>query len=348
METRIIGDNMKIEKKKLLEILDALKPGLSNKDIIEFSDSISFVKGALITYNDFIAVQHPLEDSKIKGTVKADKLYAHIKKVKTDEKGMIKIKATDDDLLIKTKASKAGIPIIPGAAISLEELGKEITKWRKLPKDFIEGIRMSIFSAGTDASEPKLTCLHVAGNIVEATNGHRAFRYKMEGKINKEFLVPATSAPAVLNHPIEKYAVTKNWTHFKTKAGVIISTRMYADVSFPDCGFLFDIKGAKVKFPDGLRDVIDRAIDFIGEEDEDKNIKIHMLNDLTKISSKSIQGWFRETIREKSKTEVAFDIDPQFLQDILRTSQSAKINREAGLLKFESDKWEHTINVVVE
>jgi len=339
---------MKIKKKTLLEILDAVQPGLSNKDIIEFSDSITFVKGALITYNDFIAVQHPLEGSKIKGTVKADKLYSHVKKVKADEKGLIQLKATEDDLLIKTNTSQAGIPIIPGASISLEELGKEITKWKKLPSDFLEGIRMSIFAAGTDASEPKLTCLHVKKGIVEATNGHRAFRYKMDGKIKKEFLLPATSAPAILNHPVVKYAVTKNWAHFKTKDGVIFSTRMYADVSFPDCSFLFDIKGDKIKFPEGLREVIDRALDFIGEDDEDKNIKIAIGKDNTKIASKSIKGWFREKISKKSKRPVTFEIAPEFLQDILKTNEKAVIDKEKGLLKFESEKWEYTINVVAE
>lgn len=339
---------MKIEKKTLLEILDALQPGLSNKDIIEFSDSITFVKGALITYNDFIAVQHPLKISKIKGTVKADKLYAHIKKVKTDEKGMITIKATDDDLLIKSKSSKAGIPIISGAKISLEELGKEITKWKKLPSDFLDGIKRAIFAAGTDASEPKLTCLHVQKGIIESSNGHRAFRYKMDSKIKKEFLLPATSAPAILNHPIVKYAVTKNWAHFKTKAGIIISTRMYADVSFPDCSFLFDIKGKKIQFPDGLREVIDAALDFIGEDDEDKNIKIMVEKDKTKVASKSIRGWFRGEVKEKSKNKVTFEIAPEFLQDILKTNQNAVIDREKGLLKFETEKWEYTINVVAE
>ena len=339
---------MKIEKKTLLEILDALQPGLSNKDIIEFSDSITFVKGALITYNDFIAVQHPLKGSKIKGTVKADKLYAHIKKVKTDEKGRIKIKATDDDLIIKSNDSQAGIPIIQGAAISLEELGKQITKWKKLPGDFLDGIKKAIFAAGTDASEPKLTCLHVKKNTVESTNGHRAFRYQMDSKIKKEFLLPATSAPAILNHPIVKYAVTKNWAHFKTKAGIIISTRMYADVSFPDCSFLFDIKGKKIQFPDGLREVIDRALDFIGEDDEDKNIKIMVAKKETKVASKSIKGWFREKIKEKSKNSVTFEIAPEFLQDILKTNQNATIDKEKGLLKFESEKWEYTINVIAE
>ena len=339
---------MKIEKKTLLEILDALQPGLSDKDIIEFSDSITFVKGALITYNDFIAVQHPLEGSKIKGTVKADKLYAHIKKVKPDEKGMIKIKATNDDLLIQSKNSKAGIPIMSGASISLEELGEEITKWKKLPSDFLEGVKKAIFAAGTDASEPKLTCLHVKKGIIEATNGQRAFRYRMDAKIKKEFLLPATSTPAVLNRPIVKYAITKNWAHFKTKAGVIISTRMYADVSFPDCSFLFDIKGKKIKFPEGLREVIDSAIDFIGEDDEDKNIKIMIEKDKTKVASKSIKGWFRGKVNEKSKKAVTFEIAPQFLQDILKTNNEAVIDSEIGLLKFESDKWEYTINVVAE
>jgi len=335
---------MEIKKELFLEKLDAIKPGLSNKDIIEFADSVTFVEGLMITYNDVIAVKCPLE-SKIRGTVKADKLYSHTQKVKPDKEGRIKLIIKGDDLVIKSGRSKAGIPINQEGQISLEELGKKIKKWKKLPSDFTEGLRLSIFSAGTDASEPKLTCLHISGNQVQSSNGHRAFRYEMEKSVSKEFLLPAISAVSILNHPIKKYNVTKNWVHFKTKDEIIISCRMYADTSFPDTSFLFDIKGKYFVFPDKLKSVIDRAVDFIGEDDEDKNIKISFEKKQMLVESKSDGGWFEERLKLESKKQAGFEISPFFLKDILKTSMKAKLDQKKGLLKFTADKWQYVVNV---
>jgi hypothetical protein len=339
---------MKIKKDLLVEKLALVKPGLSNKDIIEFADSVSFNKNQIITYNDFICIRCPL-DINIKGTVKADRLYAHMNKVKADKEGYVKISVKGEELLIAAGKSKVGLPINLDGLVSLDELGKPVKKWKKLPSDFIEGVRLSIFAAGHDMSDPKLTCIHINGTQIQASNGHRAFRYQMESKIKKEFLLPATSAPAILNHPITKYAVTKEWVHFKTKDETIISCRMYADTSFMDTDFLFDIKGVKVIFPDSLKSIIDNAIIFIGEDEDDKNIRIAVEKKEIKIRSESATGgWFKEKIKAKSKNEVSFEINPFFLQDILKTSTTAILSPKIGLLKFESDKWEYSINIAAE
>ena len=338
---------MKVRQSEFVEMLEALKPGLSNKDIIEFSDSISFTGEQSISYNDVIAVKYPFE-SKFKGTVKADKLLQHASKGKGDKEGYLSLKVKKGDLIIQNGRSKAGIPINIDGMVSLDELGKDPSKWKNLPGDFTQAIRLSIFAAGDDQSEPKLTCLHVVGAQVQSSNGHRAFRYQMENKIKKEFLLPATSAPSILNHPIKKYAVTKNWLHFKTKAGVIISTRMYADTSFPDTSYLFEIKGKAISFPDKLRETIDRAVVFIGEDEDDKNIKISIKKKKIKVESESVHGWFREAITTKKGKDVVFEISPFFLQDILKTSTKAKLDPKKGLLKFNADKWEYTINIAPE
>jgi len=338
---------MKIKKELFLEKLDAVKPGLSNKDIIEFADSISFTKGMMISYNDVIAVKCPVEMS-IKGTVKADKLFAHMQKVKPDSDGYIKLMVKDEELIVKAGKSKAGMPINLDGQVSLEELGKPVKKWKKLPSDFTEGLRLSIFAASDDASDPKLTCLHIQGRQVQSSNGHRAFRYQMEKGIKKEFLLPATSAPSILNHPIKYYSVTKNWVHFKTKDDIVISCRMYADTTFPNMDFLFDINGKNFTFPDQLKEVITRAADFIGDDEDDKNIRIKIKKKKMIVKSKSLQGWFSEEVSVKSKKEASFEINPFFLQDILKSSTLAKMDSKKGLLRFKTDKWQYTINIAVD
>jgi len=336
---------MKINKKDLLKKLEAVKPGLSNKEIIEFADSFSFTNNTILTYNDFICVKCPTELD-IQGTIKAEHFYKIINKVKSDSEGNIDLKLNDNELIISANKSKAGIPINLEGKLSLDELGKEVKKWNKLPDDFMEGIRLSVFSASNDASNPKLTCLHINKDIIESSDGQRAFKYKLNKKIKEEFLLPKFSVPALLNHVIQYYSISQNWIHFKTKEDVIISCRMYEDISFPDTDFLFDIKGPKFKFPNQIKDSIDRAIVFIGSDDEE-NISISIKNKLILIQSRSDHGWFKEKVPLKSKNELSFDINPFFLKDILKSSNKCLIS-EKGLMKFSTDTWDYVINISVD
>lgn len=336
---------MKINKNDFVRKLEAVKPGLSNKEIIEFSDSFGFVDNTIITYNDFICVKCPI-DLDITGTVVADRFYKIIQQMKTDKEGNISLSIKDDNLIVKANKATAGIPINLEGQISLEELGKIPEKWLKLPKDFQMGIKMSAFSTSTDASQPILTCLNVNKNVIESNNGERGFKFFLDKKTKTSFLLPAFCVPALLNHPIKKYCVSDNWIHFKTKEGVIISSRMYADTDFPETDFLFDIKGKKFTFPIELKEVLDRAIIFIGE-DEDQNVTVKVKKKVIEISSKSSSGWFKEKIKNKSKKEIEFKINPFFLKDILKENMTAIIHQgeELCLIKFSSANWQHVINI---
>ena len=336
---------MRIKKDDLLTKLEAVKPGLSNKDIIEFADSFSFHENQLITYNDFICVKCPI-DLDLQGTIKSDHFYQIIKKFKTDKNGELIFKIKNNELIIKSNKAKAGVPINREGKITLHELGEIPEKWKKLPDDFSEGIRLSAFAAGNDASEPILTCLHIHSDIIESSNGQRAFKYHMEKEINKTFLLPAFSVPALLQHPIKFYNISKNWLHFKTKENLIISCRMYEDEQFPDTDFLFNISGSEIHFPDKIKDSIERAIVFTDTEEDDNDITIEIDKKETLIQSKSKNGWFKERISNKSKTKVSFEINPFFLKDILKSSAKAIIDKKGGnLLKFSADKWEYVINI---
>lgn len=340
-----IRRKMLINKKELIQKLEALKPGLSNKEIIEFADSFSFHNNQILTYNDFLCVKCPI-DLDIEGTVKADYFHKIINKIKADKKGFINLKLKDNELIISTDKEKSGVPINLKGKLSLEELGAEITKWNKLPKDFQEGIRLSVFSASDDASNPKLTCLHINKKIIESSDGQRAFKYHLKKAIKKEFLLPKFSVPALLHHNLKSYNISKNWVHFRTKEDVIISCRMYEDINFPDTDFLFEIEGDNFTFPNEIKNNIEAAIIFIGS-DEDENINVEIKKKITWVKSRSDNGWYRKKIIAKSKKEISFEINPFFLKDILKSSRDCIISDE-GLMKFDRDNWSYVINISME
>lgn len=336
---------MEINKKELIKKLEDTKPGLSNKEIIEFADSFSFSNNQILTYNDFVCVKCPI-DLDLKGTIKAEHFHKIVNKIKPDKEGNIKLKVKDNELIISANKDKVGIPINLEGEFQLDELGKEIKKWDKLPEDFMQGIKLAVFSVSKDASKPKLTCLHINKNIIESSDAQRAFKYQLKNEIKHEFLLPAFAVPALKNHDIKFYNVTKNWCHFKTNEDVIISCRMYEDISFPDTDFLFDIDGPEVLFPSEMILKIEKAIIF-AQQDDDQIITIEIKKNLINIKSKCDSGWYRGKIIMKSDTELSFEINPFFLKDILKSSNKCIIS-EQGLMKFDSDDWSYVININME
>ena len=93
---------MKVKKENLRNALEIVKPGLSNKELIEQSTSFAFIKGRVVTYNDEISISHPVEDLKNSGAIKAEELYALLSKIKEEE---IDIVPQEAEILIKDGVS---------------------------------------------------------------------------------------------------------------------------------------------------------------------------------------------------------------------------------------------------
>jgi len=92
-----------MEKIRLLNALEKIKPGISNKGIVESMSYFMFSGKDVITYNDKISIQHPLKTD-FSLFVKANDLYKIISKL-TAKKVFLTEKK--DKLHIKSKSLKA-------------------------------------------------------------------------------------------------------------------------------------------------------------------------------------------------------------------------------------------------
>ncbi len=343
---------MQVQKSKLLEILESLKAGLSTDDVIENFASICFDEETVYTFNDLVYIRYPFKTDFI-GSVKEDRFFKHIKKAGADKEGFIGLSEMEGDLVIssgKKGKTKAGIPMILFGPTDANMVDADEVDWKKLPKDFPKALKLAMFCAGTDYDKPKLTCVHVKGKMVESSDNSRAFRHTLKKKIKDEFLVPAKSIPALLKHDLHKYGILEGWIFFKTKAGVIVSLRMHPDISYPDMSFLFDLDGHKFEFPEEMVKTIDKAVDFIGDDDDDETGYLHIKIDPKKItaSSRSTHGWFKEPIKAKSDVNMSFFVSPSFLKDIFKSTRACEVDDARGLLRFETAEWEHVLNISVD
>lgn len=343
---------MKTNKKELLRKLEIVKPGVANKEIIEFTDSFSFTGTSLLTFNDAICMNIPFE-SEFEGTVKADQFFKIVRKLAPDKDGNLSLDPSDTELIISGKRAKSGVLYNENGSLPLEEVELP-EKWLKLPKDFIKGLKMSLFCVSNDASMPLMTCVNIDGNIMQASNGIRIFQYELESKIKHPFLIPADRANTVTKYNIIKYNVDDNWAHFKTKEGLVISARVYQEEEYPEIEELLNIKGGEFIFPATMTEVVDRAVVFCdGDLNADATINIDIKSKLVLVHSKSPKGWFKEKIPNKSSVEVNFQINAFFLLDILKETRKCVLskmekdddNTSSGFLEFKSTNWNHIIRI---
>lgn len=333
---------MKINRVKLLNILSALRPGLASKEIIEQSTSFLFSDGLVITYNDEVAVRHPL-DLDINGAVQGKELFALLNKLKDEE---IDIEATDSELILKGKKSKAGIKLEVKTTFddTLKTIGNP-EKWTKIPKGLLNAISFCLFSVGKDMTKPLLTCIYANKNEVMSGDITRITLYQIEESLKTSLCIPGQSAQQLKNYDLVEYSQTDGWLHFRTKDNVIFSCRILVG-DYPAekiKNFIKTTDGDAFKLPDDLSETLERAGVFSATKfNADDSIRVTISDGVLVVRGEGTAGWFEETTRIRYKgDDVEFDVHPEALQAILKHTNEVSISK--NILKFECADFTHLI-----
>lgn len=333
---------MKINKAELQIALEKVKPGLANKDLIEQATSFAFMGNRVVTYNDEISISHPVKGlEKVEGAIKAQALYEFLNKVKKDE---ITLEWKDNQVIISAGRSKAGLVFEQEVKLPIEEIG-EIGKWKKLPEGFVEALKLCYPCCSRDMSRPVLTCVHVKGNYVEASDSYQIIRHKLKGDIpGKNFMIPATSVKELIKYGISEMSQGESWIHFRTEdKSTIFSARMVEGV-FPDVGQYLEVEGEEFNFPESTREALEKANIFANKSAsmDIPIVNIEVSGGFLKLSAKNEYGWFEEKARVKSKeAKFAFTMGIAFLINLLDKLQVCKI--EPGKIGFSGENWKHVV-----
>ena len=330
-----------MKKADLSQALNAVKPGLANKEVIEQSSSFVFLGNKVITYNDEISISCPVPGLNLKGAVKAGELYKLLEKIDKEE---FDFDIVDNEIQIKFGRGKAGMRIQSEISIPLDEI-KDRDDWRELPEGFVRHLQFVMGACSSDMSKPILTCVNVCQDgRMEASDGFRLTRYKGQEIPIEDFLLPHTACPHVVKiNPVE-VVKSNGWIHFRNQEGVVLSCRIFED-KFPGVETILKISGTEIIFPNTLSNLIDKAIIFSKREhDLDESILITIANNRLTIRGESETGWYEEMCNMKyDKSEIKFSIMPSMFQKILNHSSTAIIAEGDNKIKFTGDTWEHII-----
>jgi hypothetical protein len=334
-----------MKKQDLLNVLEKVKPGLANKDMIEQATSFAFMGDRVVTFNDEISISCKLPDMNLTGAVKAEELYKFLSKVKTEE---IELSTEGTEIRIKSGKAKVGLTIESEIRLPLEELG-ELGKFKKLPEDFLSTLKIVRFCCSKDMSNPKLTCINVRKDgLMESCDNFRAIRFQMKSACPAGFLFPASAANALVGYQVETMSVSPGWVHFASKdQSLIFSCRVYSE-EYPNLDANFKVKGTTpFTFPKESLEILDRAQIFSkGDIFIDQQVEITAEGKRLFIRAKRAGSWFEEWVKIPETAPFSTLVHPQFLQDILKLTSSCDI-LPGRMIKFKGENWEHVASMSV-
>jgi len=329
-----------MKKAELIKALEAVKPGLANKEMISQSTSFAFMKNRVVTYNDEISISYPIQDLDLTGAIKAEELYAFLSKAKTED---IEIEIDETEIRLKAGRAKAGFTLHAEITLPLDEIGGT-TAWQPVPDGLLDAIKFVSFGCSTDMSRPVLTCVHVtkSGNIEGGSNA-RITRYQTnplpEGI--PTFLIPASNAKQLCNYVATEMAWGKGWVHFKTKEDCVFSCRVMEEL-FPDISPVLKIEGIDFPFPKTISEILDRAAIFAEKEGTDQGITVSLEKNKITFGSVSTSGWIKESANIRYKEEpVDFSINPIYLQEIVQKVGLCTLRKDK--IRFKGENWEHVV-----
>ena len=330
---------MNVNRSDLLKVLEIVKAGLSNKDIIEQATSFAFLGDRVATYNDEVSISHPLNIGVI-GAVKATEFIQLLSKLRRDE---IEINTTENEILLKCGKLKAGIIFQAKVTLPFDEIGSIDQKtWKRLPKTFAPQLKFAIQGCSKDMSTPILTCVNIRedGYLVSSDN-YRALQVGIGKEMPvQDFSLPNASASLVVSLSPTHIILETSWAHFKNAEGTVISCRIFEE-EFPKTEHLFKVKGAQITFPKTIQSVLDRASVFYKQDHFiDEMIDINIQDNKLTVKGSSEAGWSEESCNMKYEgTAINFVVTPYLLKEILKMTNSCRVSENC--LKFEGENWKY-------
>ncbi len=335
---------MKIKTKELSKVLNKIRIGTIKKSLTGEEQAFIFTEDNILTYNDQICIQHPFT-SDFQCSIPANEFYDIVSKI-DDKEITLKYLKDKNRLIIKSKSVNANLSVIHQEDILqlIQDLGIDsIKRWKKIPKDFIEGAFLCSFSVSKDATLPYLTCIFVDDKRIISSDNYRISKYTMKSRIRHSFLIPGDSALILSKSEIIEYNVGESWAYFRTEDDAVFAIRLVNE-EYVGVDDLFEFEGKKIELPEDLKKTVE-AVSILaeGDFDIDKRIEVSIEDKKIKCRGERDIGWMENTLPIDYKGKTSFFINPIFFSKILEKTNKMVIGEDRAL--FELDNFQHLISL---
>lgn len=323
-----------MDRKKLLEVLKKVKPGIADKAIVESMMYFYFSGKEVVTYNDKISVLHPLKTD-FQLFVQAEKLYKIVSLAKATT---LKMTEKENSLNIRTSTINVDLTTILDEEITerINLISKSISgvKWKKLPSNFLESASMCAFAASKLDAEQIMSCLYFNEKECMATDNDRFAIAPIEGKIDTMFF-KASQITNLRDINPDKYVVTKAWVHFKNEEGCIFSIRRIEGTFPEELKDAFDFDGTTVTLSENILEGTDLASIFVDSMEPTITIRITKGMCIVSVTSDGGGSKHRSKV-DYDGTDIVFTLNPEFLKEMLKHSTTIVIDDDRSRAKLSA------------
>jgi len=337
---------MQINRAELQRIIQAVKPGVEKKEVVEQMSHLLFSGSAIATYNDRVCIMHPFECD-FAFSVKEEDFSKIINSIAEETFDM---SLEDGTLLIKAKKTKAKLSTLVDEKAKIVHLVDQLIElsaatdfYKPLPLEFIEAVTLCSFSANKDTSTGVKACVAVKDDTVYSTDNIRASMYVMDGEM-PEILLPAKDVMTMIRYNVSSFGLSNNWAHFKTGEGVTFCCKiMKGDYLYDKIASIFSDEAPTLSFPEELGEQVAAIVSLAaGEEDINKSIDIDVQKGVITIHAEKERGSIdKEIDTEYDGDEFTFKINPIFFSQILKHACSFTLLK--GKAQFSSDNFYHVL-----
>ena len=340
---------IKVNRKELLEKLNKLKLGLPRANIVQDDYCFLFYEGRIYTYNDDVCISTKFEIEK-DFAVRADEFLSAIQKGTSDT---ITLKIDEKVLVIKAGKYNAEVACTDSNNLQERVLSLGMSKgrkWKKIPDGLLEGLKLCVFSVGSDMTNVIFTYINVNRDKVISSDEFRVSEYTMKEEIEDNLLLKGSVVVDLLKFNVNKYFDDKGGTYFKNNDYTFWIRKDELGREFPDFSKDFKFKGDNLEFPDNIKDMVSFCSIF-SQEDFDLRRKIEVRVENGKMTAKGEtsgvgKGEVSAAIDYDKPEPISFEIHPGLFTEILSKTKRGKIGSDRILFRMKNFK--HLLGLVEE
>jgi hypothetical protein len=350
-----------IKREDFLNALKLIMPaagagGLGGPDLVVFDNG--WVRG----YNDNLSISYKF-DTGIEGAVPVEELFKTLKILKTNT---VEVTPAEDWVEFKCGITTLRIVKIVGTECKMMNQCEDYTRlknrlaslnlkkaeWVPMPKNLLEGLKLSLMAA-EDSAIGRLTGIVIVDSIILSSDNYRLAKYDMGETISDDPIRLKTSAVSNLvrmKKTFDFVGVAERWLHLK-KDDLIVSIGQipYADYPLEDVTDVFNgwfDDPTVYTMPAGLEKYIKRTELLAGIGGGIGDDYHHELNFATAINLKTDGGHLVITAGKNVgmvEIRVPWDgtlpnltIAPAFLKQVLRLTRSFRVSQDKKMVLFET------------
>lgn len=332
---------MKFCTQDIINALDAVAPGISDKSFTVQANSFLFRNGKCYTFNGNIAVSTDMPSGwEVEAAVKAKELHRTLKKFKDEE---VDVSISDNKFVVATSTTRLEVNTEADVNSEYSTIGSP-DSWTNLPTDFNTYLTRVCTCVNENNTKPILSNIHIKGNIMEGCDNYRLLIQTMDSEL-PECLLPARAASMLIGYNATSMGTSNGWIHFKNGNNVVFSVRTMEATTYPALNTVVKQDGVAITLPETVNSGIAKAEQVL-DKNKFNRIVFTAKNGVLVMTASGEFATVKERYKVDFKDEISFSINVGILRDVVKFGAACQVNETTLLVKSDNGKYIHVAALI--